>query len=1070
MTAPTREWYRDAIVYELHLRAFADSNGDGIGDLDGLTSKLDYLHELGVTALWVLPFYPSPHRDGGYDIADYRSVNPAYGDLRAFRRLLRAAHERRMKVITELVLNHTSDQHPWFQRARRSPSGSRWRDFYVWNDTPDRYRDARIIFQDFETSNWTWDPVAGAYFWHRFYSHQPDLNFDNPEVQDEILAVLDHWMELGVDGVRLDAVPYLFEREGTDCENLAETHEFLRRVRKHLDAHYDDRLILAEANQWPEDAAAYFGVGDECHMNFHFPLMPRLFMSLRQENRTPIIDILEQTPALPPGCEWATFLRNHDELTLEMVTDEERDYMYRAYAADPQMRLNLGIRRRLAPLLGNDRRKIELLNALLFSLPGTPVIYYGDEIGMGDNVYLGDRDGVRTPMQWSADRNAGFSTAGPHRLYLPPIVEGPYHYETVNVENQRHDPTSLLSWMRQLIAVRQRHAVLAAGDIAFLEPDNHHVLAYLRHLGDEPPILVVANLSQRAQSVELDLRRFFGATPVEVFGGTSFAPIGEWPYYLTLAPYGFYWFQLTPKPASSDDTRAAFEPPHLDTTWPAALEGRSPALAPALRRWIQHRRWYAGKTRRLHRLRIEPARAPGSPLESPLRVCTVTVDDIEGGSDAYLVPLTVVSGERARVLQTFRPQAVVAVLEEGLVVDALLDEGSVVDLIRPMTMRRAARPFTTESSVGLRNALAAGQHDVRLLSVEQSNTSVVIDDRVMVKVLRRLQSGENIELEVARHLRDVGYRHGAPLLGSLSWRRPDGPDTVALAYAYCPNEGDAWTHVLDQLDLYFQSSASGDLTGDVPSVLGSAAEETRLLGHRTAELHLALASGDDPMFRPEAATALYQRSLYSSLRGQLRTTLAQLRRHLRALPPEVVGLADRVLDGREGLLARIEALRTTPIDGMRIQTHGDYHLGQVLFTGKDFVIIDFEGEPGRPLSERRIKRPPLRDVAGMVRSYDYAVHAALGAREERGLVGLIGEEATRADAVRWRDEATATFLAGYTGTDGIDELLPTEPSARTALLDAFTLEKALYELRYELDNRPSWVPIPLAALSALIRV
>jgi len=1059
-----REWYRDAVIYELHLRAFADSDGDGIGDLDGLTSKLDYLQDLGVTALWVLPFYPSPQRDGGYDIADYRTINPAYGDLRAFRRLLRAAHDRKMRVITELVVNHTSDQHPWFQRARHSPAGSRWRDFYVWSDTPDRYRDARIIFQDFETSNWTWDPVAGAYFWHRFYSHQPDLNYDNPEVQDEILAVLDHWMRMGVDGVRLDAVPYLLERDGTNCENLPETHDFLKRLRKHLDATYDERLILAEANQWPEDAAAYFGDGDECHMNFHFPLMPRLFMSLRQENRTPIIDILEQTPALPPGCEWATFLRNHDELTLEMVTDEERDYMYRAYAADPQMRLNLGIRRRLAPLLGNDRRKIELLNALLFSLPGTPVIYYGDEIGMGDNVYLGDRDGVRTPMQWSPDRNAGFSKAGPHRLYLPPIVEGPYHYETVNVENQRHDPSSLLSWMRQLIAVRQRHPVLLSGEITFLEPDNHRVLAYLRHLDDEDPILVVANLSQRAQSVELDLRKFLGSAPVEVFGGSSFASVGEWPYYLTLTPYGFYWFQLTSKKTAGDD-EGVYKPPQIDGSWPAVIEGRSPALAPALRRWIQHRRWYSGKSRQISRLRVDAARLPGDGPDGGVRLCTVSIDYVDGENDSYLVPLTVLDGDRARVLCTFRPDAVVATLADGRpIVDALQDESSVLDVVRPMTARRGSRPLTAESVPALRTALDGDDHTVRVLSVEQSNSSVVIDDRVMVKVLRRLQNGENLELEVTRHLREVGYRHGAPLLGSLSWRRPDGPDTVALAYGYCPNEGDAWAHVLDQLDLYFQLTPAE--LGELP-VLGSAAAEITLLGQRTAELHLALAAGDDPAFRPEPITALYQRSLYSSLRGQLRTTLAQLRRQLRTIAPETASLAERVLESREGLLRRIDSLRTTPIDGVRILTHGDYHLGQVLFTGRDFVIIDFEGEPGRPLGERRIKRPPLRDVAGMVRSYDYAAHAALAARHERGLVGAGEEETVRGHALRWRDEAASAFLAGYAATSGIDELLPTETEGRDSLLHAFVLEKALYELRYELDNRPLWVPLPLAALAAL---
>ena len=517
------DWFRDAVIYELHIRAFADSNGDGTGDFDGLTSRLDYLSDLGITAVWLLPFYPSPLRDDGYDIADYRTVNPDYGNLRAFRRFMDAAHARNIKVITELVINHTSDQHPWFERARRAAPGSAHRDFYVWTDDPTRYEDARIIFQDFETSNWTWDPVAGQYYWHRFYSHQPDLNFDNPAVEKAVLEVLDHWLDMGVDGLRLDAVPYLYERDGTNCENLPETHAALKRIRSHMDSKYEGRMLLAEANQWPEDAAAYFGDGDECHMNFHFPVMPRLFMSLQTENRMPIIDILDQTPTPPENCQWATFLRNHDELTLEMVTEEERHMMLRAYARDDEMRINLGIRRRLAPLLGNDRRKIELLNAVLFSLPGTPVIYYGDEIGMGDNVYLGDRDGVRTPMQWSSDRNGGFSSANPHRLFLPLITEQEYHYEGVNVETQQANPASLLSWMRQLIALRTNHRVLGRGTIEFLDPDNPHVLAFIRRLDGEPPMLCVANLSRLAQHVELDLREFQGATPVEVFGYNKFA-------------------------------------------------------------------------------------------------------------------------------------------------------------------------------------------------------------------------------------------------------------------------------------------------------------------------------------------------------------------------------------------------------------------------------------------------------------------------------------------------------------------------------------------------------------------
>ncbi|MGH9361513.1 MAG: maltose alpha-D-glucosyltransferase, partial [Thermoanaerobaculia bacterium] len=540
-------WYKDAVIYQIHVRAFADSDADGMGDFAGLTSKLDYLQSLGVTALWLLPFYPSPWRDDGYDIADYTSVHPAYGTLKDFRAFLREAKKRGLRVITELVINHTSDQHPWFQRARRAPPGSPAREFYVWSDTPERYQEARIIFKDFEASNWSWDAVARAYFWHRFYSHQPDLNFENERVHKAVLQALDFWMEMGVDGLRLDAIPYLYEAEGTNCENLPQTHQFLKKLRAHVDTRFRNRMLLAEANQWPEDAIAYFGDGDECHMAFHFPVMPRLYMAVRMEDRFPILDILEQTPPIPESCQWAIFLRNHDELTLEMVTDEDRDYMYRVYAQDPRARINLGIRRRLAPLLGNDRRRIELMNGLLFSLPGSPVVYYGDEIGMGDNFYLGDRNGVRTPMQWSADRNAGFSRANPQKLFLPVIIDPEYHYESVNVEAQQGNPHSLLWWMRRLMALRKRYRAFSRGTLEFLHPANHRVLAFVRRHQEER-ILVVANLSRFAQHAELDLGAFRGALPVELFGRNRFPEIGRRPYPLTLGPHNFYWFALEQEP------------------------------------------------------------------------------------------------------------------------------------------------------------------------------------------------------------------------------------------------------------------------------------------------------------------------------------------------------------------------------------------------------------------------------------------------------------------------------------------------------------------------------------------
>ncbi len=535
-------WYKDAIIYELPVKSFFDANGDGIGDFQGLYQKLDYLENLGVTCLWLLPFFPSPLKDDGYDIANYLDVHPSYGTLEDFKRFLHAAHERQMRVIIELVLNHTSDQHPWFRRAREAPPGP-LRDYYVWSDTDEKYKGVRIIFVDAERSNWTWDPVAHAYYWHRFFQHQPDLNYDNPAVVREMLDVLDFWVDLGVDGFRLDAVPYLIERDGTSCENLPETHALIRRIRRHIDERAPGCMLLAEANQPPAEVRAYFGEGDECHMAFHFPVMPRIFMALHLEDRQPIVDAMERTPAIPESCQWALFLRNHDELTLEMVSDDERDYMYLAYSMDPQARLNAGIRRRLAPLVGNNRRRIELLNSLLFSFPGTPIVYYGDEIGMGDNLYLGDRNGVRTPMQWTGDRNAGFSRADPARLYSPVIMDPVYGYQAVNVEAQENDTSSLLHWMRNMIRMRKLFKVFGRGTIEFLSPPNHRVLAYVRRYREDI-ILCVANLSRWVQPAELDLSAFAGLVPVEMLGYTEFPPIGSAPYFLTLGPYGFYWFEL----------------------------------------------------------------------------------------------------------------------------------------------------------------------------------------------------------------------------------------------------------------------------------------------------------------------------------------------------------------------------------------------------------------------------------------------------------------------------------------------------------------------------------------------
>jgi maltose alpha-D-glucosyltransferase / alpha-amylase len=1103
-TASSEAWYKDAVFYQVHVKTFADSDGDGVGDFTGLISRLDYLRELGVTAIWLLPFYPSPLRDDGYDIADYRGVNPSFGELSDFRRFLREAHGRGLRVITELVLNHTSDQHPWFQRARRAPRGSPHRNFYVWSDTCDRYQEARVIFEDSEASNWTWDPVAGQYFWHRFYSHQPDLNFENPSVRRAVLQVLDHWLGLGVDGVRLDAIPYLFERDGTTCENLPETHAFLRQLRQRVDGRYRDRVLLAEANQWPEDAVAYFGeAGDGCHMAFHFPLMPRLYMSLQVENRNPIVDILHQTPPIPAHAQWATFLRNHDELTLEMVTDEERDSMYRAYAHDPQTRINLGIRRRLAPLLQNDRRKIELLNALVFSLPGTPIVYYGDEIGMGDNVYLGDRDAVRTPMQWTADRNAGFSSANPQQLYLPPIVDPEYHYETINVATQRANPTSLWWWMHRLIRLRTRHPVFGHGELEFLEPDNTKVLAFLRRAPladgvDGDTILVVVNLSRSAQPVELDLRAYQGATPIELFGHTPFAPIGEVPYYLTMAPYSFYWFRLAPQPTEATGPHPAVAP---SLPAPARgenlLNGRTRAgLERALARWLPRQRWFAGRSRKLHAVTVIDAIHLDTTMPFPPQVLIVSVELADGGGETYCVPVALVDGDAAPAERYQVEDLVIARMQRpGSAGDALLvDAGAHPDLVnavvkvaaRHASARALRRDLQGWATRDLRHIVRRGDVEVRRVASEGSSTSVKVGDHAILKLHRRLHEGVSPAVELGRHLQSVGFARAAPVLGSvdLAPRRAEA-STLAVIHEYVPHDGDAWDYALERLGDFYERALTDQKTPDrtafptdsqspslivppaVSELIGPFLGFAELLGVRTAEMNRALASGDDPAFAPEPFTTLDQRSLYHSMHGELRSTLRVLQGRRSRMPDHVVELVDRF--DPAPLYARLEALRQRSVRAVRTRVHGDFHLAQVLWNGLDFVIIDFEGEPGRSIRHRRVKRSPLRDVAGMLRSIQYVAHAGLRQQVERGTF----DEVSVAHALLsdwgelWAAWVSDRFLAGYFDTDRDHMIIPDEPADVSLLLDLFSLEKLCYEVRHELDHRPHWVDIPLRGLSQL---
>jgi maltose alpha-D-glucosyltransferase/alpha-amylase len=1145
------QWYKDAIIYEVPVRAFADSNGDGVGDFRGLVERLDYLQDLGVTALWLLPFYPSPLRDDGYDIADYTAIHPRYGTLADFKLFLREAHRRGLRVITELVVNHTSDQHPWFQRARRAPAGDPLRDFYVWSDTPEAFRDARIIFKDFETSNWTWDPVAGAYYWHRFYSHQPDLNFDNPKVWEAVFAAMDFWLEMGIDGLRLDAIPYLYEREGTNCENLPETHGFLRALRRHVDEKFADRMLLAEANQWPEDAAAYFGKGDECHMAFHFPVMPRLFMAIRMEDRLPILDILQQTPPIPPACQWALFLRNHDELTLEMVTDEDRDYMYRVYARDPQARLNLGIRRRLAPLLDNHRAKIELMNGLLFSLPGTPVLYYGDEVGMGDNIYLGDRNGVRTPMQWNGDRNAGFSHANPQSLYLPLIIDPEYHYQAVNVEVQQKNPHSLLWWTKRLIDLRKRHPAFGRGSITFLTPHNHKVLAFIRSHADLPDaqrngygsagpddVLVVANLSRLTQCVELDLSAYQGYTPVELLGRTPFPEAGDHPYLLTLGPYAFYWFGLEKRhaPAAVGPTGSALRPAFVvEDRWDSVFHRTAKGL---LEEWLPHYLpscpWFPRRNFQVEAAMIletiptvaasRIANAAADP-SSFVYVALVQVEFSSGDSETYVLPLAFATGAAADAVRADRPQAVVAQLQvypreganreeeaapaEGVLYDPLGEPAFARALLDAILRQRRYRRSAGELlayPVGGRPDFQSGRGEEAGLKIrptpsvaaekatgeppvaaqlrgELRNTSVVFGNRYILKVFRRAEEGVSPEVEVGRFLAEkTNFANAAPLAGVLEYRRGWGePMTLAVLHAYVPHQADGWHFFQDALGRFFEQTLTRRehaeelplpqqqlldlLAVEVPRLaqdaIGTALETARLLGQRAAEMHLALASRpEEPAFAPEPFTSHYQRSLYQSLRSQIRQTFVLLRDDLSALPADLHGAAERLLGQEEALLDRARAIYEHKIRAQRIRSHGDFTLREVLYTGRDFAFIDFEGVPTRPLSDRRRKHTPLRDVAVMLRSFHYAVQAAL----ENGNVRREDRPALLPWARLWQLWVSVAFLRGYWGTAATGNILPATLPEQEVLLDYYQIKRALQEVRYELARGRGRLGIPLQGL------
>ena len=1085
-------WYKDAIIYELNIKGFYDSDNDGIGDFAGLERKLDYLEELGVTAIWLLPFYPSPLRDDGYDIQDYYSVSRAYGNVEDFKRFLDAAHQRGLQVITELVINHTSDQHPWFQRARRAPVGSKERDYYVWSDTDEKWPDVRIIFTDTETSNWTWDPVAKQYYWHRFFHHQPDLNYDSPDVQQEIFDVLDYWMNMGIDGFRLDAIPYLFEREGTNGENLPETHAFLKKLRKHVDDNYDNVLFLAEANMWPEESASYFGDGDECHMNYHFPLMPRLYMSVKMEDRHPITDIFDQTPAIPENCQWATFLRNHDELTLEMVTDEERDFMYNVYASDRTARINLGIRRRLAPLMDNDRGKIELLNVLLMSLPGTPVLYYGDEIGMGDNYYLGDRDGVRTPMQWNNNENAGFSEANPHSLYLPVIRDTEYSYRWVNVKRQQQNPNSLLNWTKKLLAKRKNYSVFGRGSITWLKPDNGRILAFVREHGNET-VLVVVNLSRHPQAVQLDLSAYEGAGVREVFGRTHFNEVGRDLYQITIAGHGYYWLELEQPNTGGDDVRELGEA-HLVTNELKDLFSRGNLRAleqRVLPAYLRSVSWMGTRAEGLEGVKVYDYRMQTNG-QRHFGWLLLELSYLEGLPELVQLPLAF--HNLRDDVDYGRREEVIGLVDRGddtvVMLDALYDEDYRRGLVAGLREYGELKGFSFEARESMS---AGGTQDANLL--HSGIEYMLLQSRdYTIKFYRRVDVADVPDLEVKNMLTRRGFANAPTVVGTLRFAPKTNLNaTLAIFEDRIASEGSAWDYVQNNLQRFGEDIVTRlqqpnqdspaakpdeisvtdeimyrDMPDTIQDILGLPfVQKIAELGRTLAGYHLLMSEvSSEKNFEREALSLHYQRSVYAGLKGDVRATLESLKRALGELDDDAAGLGEAVLAREDELHERLKRVFRHKIEADKIRIHGDFTLMQVALADDQFIIQNFDGDPDRTYSQRRLRRSPAKDIANLMRSIAYAcglVYQDLAA-------GLRDETADHLED--WLRTAnrylSAEFLTAYRKATGGTRLLPESETDLEVLLDTFRIEKALQELRYDLNYRVDQVGVPLRGVLELL--
>jgi maltose alpha-D-glucosyltransferase / alpha-amylase len=1091
-------WFKDAVIYEVHVRAFFDGNNDGCGDFAGLTQKLEYIQDLGVNTIWLLPFYPSPGRDDGYDIADYHNIHPQYGTRAEFRAFVREAHRRNLRVITELVLNHTSDAHPWFQAARRAAPGSPKRDYYVWSDTPQRYEGTRIIFRDTETSNWAWDPQAQAYYWHRFFSHQPDLNFDNPHVLRALLKVMDFWLSFGVDGFRLDAIPYLVEREGTNNENLRETHEIIKVIRAAIAERYPDRMLLAEANQWPEDVRDYFGDGrDECQMAYHFPLMPRMYMAIAQEDRHPIVEIMEQTPEIPDTCQWAIFLRNHDELTLEMVTSRERDYMYQSYAADPRARLNLGIRRRLAPLLDNDLERIKLMNSLLLSMPGSPTIYYGDELGMGDNVFLGDRNGLRTPMQWSPDRNGGFSRADPQQLFLPPIMDPVYGYQAVNVESQTRDRSSLLNWMKRMLQVRKGSQAFGRGTLRFIRPGNRRVLVYLRQYGADT-VLCVANLSRSAQPVELDLAEHKGSVPIELLGRAAFPPIGELPYLLTLPGYAFYWFRLSREaeaPPWHDERGAREDLPVLvliegwRSFFPERVAPWRTSLASSLRSQLEGRvvpgflasqRWAAPAGLALS---AAPAALGAGLSGATLRDWVLpeanhrwlaAIFEVKSGAQAgqYFVPLALAFEDidEAR-FRRLLPAAIARIRQHastGVLADAAVDEDfcragiEAIGANREFAMQSGKLRCVASGPFRALHAAQSAELPVVSAGAQGANTTVRVGDAFFLKIVRRLHPGLNPGIEIGRYLTEVAhFPNSVPLAGYIEYLQPDGVVcTLALLQAFVSNQGDGWDFTVNYLVRFLEESVTH--APQPEDVHGLYLSLIKTLARRTAELHAALAEATDAALAPRPISAEDVTTWRSATHEALTAAFKLLDDRQGALAPPQAAQAGTLLSRRGTLLRSIGAETSRAPQGLKIRCHGDYHLRQVLLKRNDFIITDFEGMPDQSLAVQRLRRSPFTDVASMLRSFAYARRMAL---QQCSLIPAEERSRWEPQLDAWEEQTRQTFLRTYDEIARVRGLYADFADMR-ALLRLFEIEGACMELQQELLSRPDWAGVAVRILTA----